>query len=88
MAESFLCFQNRFYLKILVSKHNTGCYTWDVTLMIKSIIFAAQAVTNKKYFSDAARGAIFFHFQLLNISWLELYVQGSYINLKDRNIMA
>jgi hypothetical protein len=36
--------------------------------MIKSIIFAAQTVTNKKYFSDAASGAIFFHFHLLNIS--------------------
>ena len=27
MAESFLCFQNHFYLKFLVSKHNVGGYT-------------------------------------------------------------
>ena len=30
MAESFLCFQNHFYLKFLVSKHNVGGYTYDI----------------------------------------------------------
>jgi hypothetical protein len=39
MLESFLCFQNILYLKVLESKHKYWWLAYDDTLLIKTIKF-------------------------------------------------